>query len=120
MPPLCRAPYLAIAVVTTATALKLSESISRRAMNLSQQYYVADTQENGYSSIELFIEVSVLHNRFSHSLTLHIQYKMYCCTRQRKTFIYSLGQLLCTLISRAASKPYLIATTMVEKVDNYL
>ena len=80
-------------------------------MNLSRDYYVADTQENGCSSTESSCwNFCITQPFFTFTDTTHI-YKMYFCVRHRKTFIYSLVQLLCILISRAASKPYLVAPT---------
>ena len=95
----------------STTVLKLSESISRWAVDLSRDYYVLDTRGKRMQfNWILFIEVSLLNNPFSPSLTLHIQ--NVCLWLQCRN-PYLFVRFLCTLISRAAPKPYSVAPIQV-------
>ena len=73
----------------TTTALKLSGCISRWAMNLSREYYVADTQENRCSSTESFLLKFLYYTTLFH-LHWHYTYKMYVCVLQcRNLYIFT-------------------------------
>ena len=94
------------------TGLKLCGCISRWAVNLSREHDVADTQENGCSSTESFYwSFCTKQPFFTFTDTAHI--KCMCVCGSVEIFIYSLVRLLCTFISRAASKPYLVAPTQI-------